>query len=245
MEKKWTTEQKKHLIEQLSDSSTALVCNALDFMGIEVPYMDETVRCMTPGLPPLVGEVVTIRLDSSTVGNKADADPYYKMLEDMSKSDIPKVVVVQTVGSDIRRECVAGDGMAKTMLSVGALGLVTDGGIRDIKDITNQGFKVFGLGHVVQHTPLVWSGLYEPVRIGGITVRTGDILHGDIDGVIVVPEESYPRITKACRINMDFEKKAHVILRQTGIPVPEKRGQVTRLVAEALKEIKESVDFEV
>ena len=118
----FTTEQKKRLIEQLSDSSTALVCNALDLLGIETPYMDETIRCMTPGLPELVGEVVTIRVDSSSIGNTPDASLYYKMLEDMSKSDIPKVVVIQTVGSDKRRECVAGDGMAKTMLSVGARG---------------------------------------------------------------------------------------------------------------------------
>ncbi len=241
----FTTEQKKRLIEQLSDSTTALVCNALDLLGIETPYMDETIRCMTPGLPELVGEVVTIRVDSSSIGNTPDASLYYKMLEDMSKSDIPKVVVIQTVGSDKRRECVAGDGMAKTMLSVGAKGLVTDGGIRDIKDVVNQGFSVFAMGHVVQHTKLVWSGLYEPVQMGGITVRTGDILHGDVDGVMVVPKECWGKIAKACRINMDFEKKAHVALRQSCFSIPERSALVTQYWNKALKDLENSEDFEV
>jgi 4-hydroxy-4-methyl-2-oxoglutarate aldolase len=238
MNQDWTALEKKSLIEQLADSATALVCNALDFLGIEVPYMDETVRCLTPGLPPLVGEAVTIRLDSSTPGSRADPELYYRMLEELSQSDIPKVVVVQTVGLDRRKECVAGDGMAKTMLSVGVLGLVTDGGIRDIRDIINQGFKVFGLGHVVQHTPLVWSGLYEPVQLGGITVRTGDIVHGDVDGVILVPRESWGKIAKACQVALDFEKKAHVVLRQSGIPIPVKREKVTQFWQEAANEIK-------
>lgn len=241
----FTTEQKKRLIEQLSDSSTALVCNALDLLEMETPYMDESIRCMTPGLPALVGEVVTIKVDSSSIGNTPDASLYYKMLEDMSKTDIPKVVIIQTIGSDKRRECVAGDGMAKTMLSVGAQGIVTDGGIRDIKDVVNQGFRIFAMGHVVQHTKLVWSGLYEPVQMGGITIRTGDILHGDVDGIMIVPKECWGTIAKACRVNMEFEKRAHVTLRQSGFPIPKRAEMVAQYWIEAKKEMEDSEDFGV
>jgi regulator of RNase E activity RraA len=231
---------KKRLIEQLTDCATALVCNAEDLLGIEVPYMDQTIKCLSPGLPPLVGEAVTIKLDSSTPGNKADAEPYFNMLDAMSKKDIPQVVVIQTVGIDKSRECAAGDGMAKTMISAGAVGLVTDGGIRDIKDILNQGFKIFGMGHVVHHAPYVWSGLYEPVQIGGITVRTGDIIHGDIDGMMVVPEKSWETIVEACCVTVDFEKKAHLVLRQSGLSIPDKRDKVQQLWREAVEAVKRS-----
>ncbi|RAV16661.1 RraA family protein [Paenibacillus contaminans] len=229
---------KKRLIEQLADSPTALICNAADLLGIEVPYMDQTVKCLSPGLPPLVGEAVTIKLDSSTPGNKADAESYFRMLDEMSGKDLPQVVIVQTVGAHKKRECAAGDGMAKTMISVGAAGLVTDGGIRDLKDILNQGFKVFGAGQVVHHTPYVWSGLYEPVQIGGITVRTGDIIHGDMDGMIVVPEESWDNIIAACQVTLDFEKKAHLVLRQSGLSVSSKKDQVKALWDAALADRK-------
>lgn len=218
----------KAIIEQLADSNTALVCNALDALGVppHTYYMDGTIRSLSPELPPLVGEAITIKLDSSSPGETAAVDDYWQMLEEIERSSLPRAIIVQTVGSDPNRECVMGDGMAKTFVSVGAVGLVTDGGIRDIAGIVDQAFRIFGRGPVIQHTPLRWSGLGEPVVIGGIAVRTGDLIHGDRGGCIVIPEEAHSAIVKACQLVSDFEKTAHVTLRQTGIRLPDKKKRV-------------------
>lgn len=231
----------KELIEQLEDSNTALVCNAIDALGLTPVhsfYMDGTIKSLSPGLPALVGEAITIKVDSSSPGGEEDEHAYWAMIEEISRSRLPRVVVVQTIGSDRNRECVAGDGTAKMLVSVGAAGLVTDGGMRDIQGIIDQGFRVFGSGAVVQHAALRWSALGEPVEIGGITIKAGDLIHGDSGGCIVIPEENHSAIVRACQYVLDFEKEAHVLLRQTGIPLQDKRAQLGRLAERHMGNIK-------
>ena len=228
------------LIEQLSDSETALICNALDTLRVaesQTYYLDRDIACHTPELPPLVGEAITICLDSSSPKETGDVEPYWQMLEEIEKSEVPRIVVVKTVGEDLRRECVMGDGMAKTFISVGAVGLVTDGAVRDLEGIVDQGFSVFCSGRVAHHTTLRWSKLGEPVTFGGITVSTGDLIHGDADGCIVIPEAAYSRIVPACDLVLEFEKRAHVLLRQSGISLAEKRSTMNRYVADLADKI--------
>ena len=230
------------LLEQLADSGTALICNALDALKISTPYFDGTISCLSPGLGPLVGQAVTIKLDSSSPGDAHEMDAFWRMVEEIEKSPLPRIIVVETTGADRYRECVMGDGLAKLFLSVGAVGLVTDGGMRDIQEIIDEGFKVFGLGPVVQHRAMRWSGLNETVRVAGNEVRTGDLIHGDRDGCIVVPEASFPKIVKACRIVMDYEKMSHSLLRQTGRPLTERlreREKAAKMRDERMLDIKD------
>lgn len=229
------------LIEELSDSDTALVCNALTALGLSSEhtyYMDGNICCLSPELPPLVGEAITVKLDSSSANNKANADVYWELLETIHSRELPQVVVVQTLGSNPRRECIMGDGMAKTMKAAGAVGLVTDGGMRDIPGIIDQGFNIFGLGPVVQHTVLQWSSLCEPVSVGGIIVKSGDLIHGDQGGCIVVPEENLTYIVEACNLVLSFEKEAHVLLRKTEIEINKKRTALGVLSAKLETDIK-------
>lgn len=215
------------LIEQLQDSDTALVANALNSLGFSQDhtlYLDGSIQCQTPGFRPLVGEVITVSLDCSSPGEKGKMDQYWDLLEEIQGKPHPVVVVVKSVGGDIKRACVAGDGMAKTMVSVGATGLVTDGGVRDLEGIVAQNFSVFASGLVIHHTPLRWSGLGAPVMLGGIEVKTGDLLHGNDGGCLVIPEPNWPYIAEACRIEQDKEKRSHLLMRQSGVSVAEKKA---------------------
>jgi 4-hydroxy-4-methyl-2-oxoglutarate aldolase len=245
-----TMVEKKKLIERLADSPSALICMAYDFMGLHVPCADWTVLDMTPGLPPMVGEAITITLDCSTPDDErkgaegGSKDLYTEMLVRMEKTDIPQVVVIQSLGEK-SSAAVAGDGMAKTFLAVGARGLITDGAIRDLDDVIKAGLKTFGGGRVPNHYSLHWSGLGDPVTVGGLTISTGDILHGDGDGVIVLPKEGWGKVVRACRYILDFEKSAHVNLRRTDIGILEKNRIVKEVLAPEYREkIRNIAEFE-
>lgn len=238
------TDIKQLLIEQLGDSSTALVCNAYDHVGLHAPFAGSDVKCFSPELPVLVGEAITLKLEAGTPDAKPDNSPYYDMLTLAGKTPVQKVIVIQTVG-DPKRSCIMGDGMAKAMLSAGAVGLITDGGIRDVDDILNQGFKVFASGCVVNHYALRFSALGEPVVIDGLEIKTGDLIHADKDGIITVPEAGWRKVVLACRLTLEFEKKAHVIMRQKGIPVMGKKQEITKLVKETAEKLRQSGDFEI
>ncbi len=220
------------LIESLQDSETALVCNALSALGHSEPHtyaMDGRIQCMTPDLPPLVGEAITIRIDTCTPEGDSQTDDYFAMMDAIEASELPRVIVVETVGPDPYRECVMGDGMAKGFIAAGAAGMVTSGGVRDLPGIIDQGFGVFAIARVIQHAALRWSGYGEPARVGGITVRTGDLIHGDSGGCIVIPEPNHRNIVEACRFVNDFEKQAHVMIRRTDLNAAQKRAGMDEL----------------
>lgn len=234
-------EKKRRLIEQLADSPTALICNAYSFMGHHAPCADWSIRCMTPDLPPMAGEAITIKLDCSTPDeeskyefedspNKGNA-LYYKLIEQLEGTDIPKIVVIESLG-DKSSSAVLGDGMAKIFRAAGAVGCITNGGVRDIHDICKSGLTTFGGGSVPNHFSLRWSDLGSPVTIGGLTIETGSLVHGDRDGVVVLPEEGWAAVVRACRYVVDFEKAAHVLFRNTSLTPQEKQAQVGQLADE-------------
>ena len=220
------------LIDSLRDSETALVCNALSALGHSEPHtyaMDGRIQCMTPDLPPLVGEAITIRIDTCTPDGGPANDAYVEMMDAIEASALPRVIVVETVGPDPYRECVMGDGMAKGFIAAGAIGMVTSGGVRDLPGIIDQGFGVFAIARVIQHAALRWSGYGEPVRVGGVTVRSGDLIHGDHGGCIVIPAPNHRRLVEACRLVNDFEKQAHVMIRRTDLDGARKRAGMDEL----------------
>ena len=121
--------------------------------------------------------------------------------------------------------------MAKSFVAAGGAGFVTDGGVRDMRGILDQAFPVFATAQVAQHADMRWSDLGEPVQVGGIEVRTGDLIHGDYGGCVAIPEANHPWIVEACSLVLDFEKRGHLILRRTDMPHRDKKALLDELVA--------------
>jgi RraA family protein len=100
----------------------------------------------------------------------------------------PGDVLVVDAKGDIYR-AIAGDfivGMAKTL---GIKGIVVDGVIRDLEGIKALDFPVFCKGTTVAASGKAGKGeLNVPISCGGVTISPGDLIIGDGDGVVVVPE---------------------------------------------------------
>jgi 4-hydroxy-4-methyl-2-oxoglutarate aldolase len=152
-------------------------------------YMGAQVRCLLPGLGTLLGYAVTCRGDSTTEGkDRREHTEVYRAIHAIQP--LPAVVVIGDDGdpSRIDLSCHAGEMMATTMKRVGALGLITDGGLRDIHEIRALGgFHYFGRGLVVAHGQPCIYDVGATVNIAGMEVRHGDLLHGDENGVTVIP----------------------------------------------------------
>ena len=84
---------------------------------------------------------------------------------------------------------VFGEVMCATYQAFGAVGLVTNGGGRDIDQVRETRFPIFTGSTICSHAycHLLHVGL--PVRVGGLTVNQGDLLHGDVNGVTSIPVE--------------------------------------------------------
>jgi regulator of RNase E activity RraA len=82
--------------------------------------------------------------------------------------------------------------MSTAMKYRGLSGAIVDGGVRDTPQITKLQFPVFSLGVVPSTTVnhFKFAGKNVPVTCAGVTVRAGDIIVADMDGVVVVPKEN-------------------------------------------------------
>ena len=80
----------------------------------------------------------------------------------------------------------------------GVAGLVIDGGVRDRDEQAALGFPVFSRGGTVRGTRKDVPGhLGVPVTVGGLVVRTGDLVVGDVDGIVVLPSDRVDAVLEA------------------------------------------------
>ena len=77
--------------------------------------------------------------------------------------------------------------MANVAKRVGAVGLVTDGGVRDVETVHDMGFQMFSVGLVPAHGNFGLDETMVPVEVGGVLVNHGDVVHADMNGVVVFP----------------------------------------------------------
>lgn len=147
-------------------------------------FMDASIKPISEDIK-LIGPAFTIRLP----GND-NAMLYYAM----KRAPKGSVVVIDRMG-DKRVACV-GEMVVRAAMSLGLAGIVVDGPNTDTKHIKDLGFPLFSTGRAsVTNTFKGVDGEYGiPVNCGGAVVCPGDIIYGDIDGVIIAPEDKFAEL---------------------------------------------------
>ncbi|MFC9128055.1 4-carboxy-4-hydroxy-2-oxoadipate aldolase/oxaloacetate decarboxylase [Streptomyces sp. NPDC057099] len=99
-----------------------------------------------------------------------------------------------------------GDVLANACQSKGLGGLITDTGVRDTEDLRALGFPVFSRSISIKGTVKETVGpMCEPVTVGGVLVRPGDVMRADADGVVVVRREDAAEVAAASQERIDTE----------------------------------------
>ncbi len=146
----------------------------------------------------LVGRAVTMRYlpvrpdlveAVQTLAKEGDWDYQYNVRagEDVKAGD----VIVVELGGMVDRATFLGDVTGIGMKMAGALGVIVDGGIRDLSEfLPMKDFPIYYRGAhasaMADQVGVQWNG---PIRLGGITVLPGDIIVADAEGVQVVPPQ--------------------------------------------------------
>jgi len=79
--------------------------------------------------------------------------------------------------------------MCTTYKSFGAVGLITSGAARDLDQVRRLGFPAFSNGAICSHGYSHIVDLHRTVRVGGLTIHPGDLMHADCNGVTTIPVE--------------------------------------------------------
>ena len=140
----------------------------------------------------IAGQALTVRLPDGENG---------AVLEAISKAKKGDILVIDAKGNTNR--AVAGDFVLSLAKGVEIQGFVVDGVIRDLAAVRELDFPVFSLGTTVAAGNKNGGGVVGvPVSVGGVTVRSGDFIIGDIDGVVVVPQEDVEKIADAAEVKV-------------------------------------------
>ncbi len=144
----------------------------------------------------MVGQALTVKV-SNPAGPVAGRDGYWAMWDALEQMPKPAVIVMQDISGAPHRCAYAGEVMATLATKLGAVGMVSDGGYRDIDEVHALGMHYFCPFAVVAHGNFAIQDVGQPVWIDGQRVATGDILHGDVNGIVIVPEETLDGLPKA------------------------------------------------
>ncbi|MGW6904352.1 4-carboxy-4-hydroxy-2-oxoadipate aldolase/oxaloacetate decarboxylase [Streptomyces sp. NPDC054940] len=99
-----------------------------------------------------------------------------------------------------------GDVLANACQSKGLGGLITDTGVRDTEDLRALGFPVFSRSISIKGTVKETVGpMCQPVTVGGVLVRPGDVMRADADGVVLVRREDVADVVTASQERVDAE----------------------------------------
>lgn len=182
---------------QSVDSPT--LANAIETFNVRdrtEGYIGGAVRCLFPDLGVMVGQALTVTVTNQP-GPVAGREGYWRMWEALAAMPKPAVLVMQDVSGSPSRCAYAGEVMATLAQRLGAVGMVSDGGFRDIHEVHALGMHYFASYVVVSHGNFSIVDVGVPVVLDGQRVETGDILHGDANGIVIVPAETLPGLPGA------------------------------------------------
>jgi 4-hydroxy-4-methyl-2-oxoglutarate aldolase len=211
------------LLKELSKYNTPTVANAFALLGKYDPslgFMGADVRSLTPQMGIKTGIAVTARLDTTSAGMDEPQDlfpAWLQMAEEAScNGEIPVIAVIEAVGPRPKHTVIIGDCMATLMRSVGVVGMVTNGSIRDIAGIRDVPLACWAYGLTPMHAALRWVGLNEPVFIDGVLVKPNDVIHADENGVIVLPPADLEAICKNIPVVVEKEARLFKAINEEG-----------------------------
>ena len=177
--------QSKDLVSTLEECYTGAVYDVLREKGMKNTILPHEIKSIDPS-KKIAGRIWTC---SGEIDESLDKDTtMLSWTEMLSKAPKDSVVVCQPNDGTIAH---MGELSAETLKYRGVRGYIVDGGCRDVDFILKLGFPVFCKYFTPSDVVCRWQvkTLGEPIKIGDLEIKSGDYVLGDIDGIVIIPNE--------------------------------------------------------
>lgn len=230
-------------LDTLRQFDTPTVSNVIELFQIRprsAGYTDGRIRACFPEFPAIVGYASTVTMRCAEPRAQG---PVYNSLDEQidafAELPGPPIVVFQDL-DDPAVAATFGEIMCTTYQAFGAQGLITSGAARDLDQVRRIGFPCFSNGVICSHGFSHIVDVHVPVRVGGLTVHPGALLHADCNGIVDIPHEIASDTAAACA---DFVACEAVVLDylKTGARDPKQFSDARKQMMSGISELSQRV----
>ena len=194
----------------LRSIDTPTVCNLIEMVAPErrgAGYTTVHLHCPFPDLPPMVGfaKTATIRT-RDPVSGPSYMHKRMEYLDYVAADPRPGVVLIQDLDDPPGHGAFWGEVQTNVHKALGCLGTVTNGSIRDITAVAPD-FRMLAGSVTPSHAFVHVVAFGIAVRIGGMDANSGDLVHADRHGAVVVPADKIDAMQRALERLMKQEER--------------------------------------
>jgi regulator of RNase E activity RraA len=206
----------------LRSIDTPTVCNLIEIVAPErrgVGYTASHLHCPFPDLPPIVGfaKTATIRSRDPVSGSNY-MQKRMDYLDYVAAAPSPSVVVIEDKDEPAGYGAFWGEVQTNVHKALGCLGTVTNGSIRDLSAVA-EGFQMLAGSIAPSHAYVHIVEFDLSVTIHSMEVQSGNLIHADRHGAVVVPVENIDAMAAALDGLMKREAKIIAAARAPGASV--------------------------
>jgi regulator of RNase E activity RraA len=213
-------------IRTLRGFSTPTLSNAIELFDRRPRnqgFMSPEIRCLFPELGTMVGHAVTARFTADQPAVRPGSR--YELWQHILTVPAPRILVLQDLDHPVGAGAFVGEVMATIHQRLGCVGVVTNGHVRDLDEVHALGFHFFAAGVCVSHSYVDLVDFGNPVKVGGLMVNTGDLLHGDKHGMLSIPKEIVPELPGAVAKIVEREQRILACCKSPQFDLEELRQQ--------------------
>jgi regulator of RNase E activity RraA len=198
-------------LDALRQFDTCMVANAIESFHVRLRntgFTNGRIRCVFEDARPMVGYAITARLRSGeppigggTFHDRAD------FWNGISKMPGPRVLVLEDMDDPPGRGAFLGDMHAAILKALGCVGYLTNGAVRELPSVRAMGIQVFAGSVAVSHAYAHIFEIGATINVGGMEVRPGTLLHGDLHGVLTIPTQIAAKVPAVADRLQRAEKK--------------------------------------
>jgi len=220
-------------LDALRQLDTCMISNAIETFDMRLRntgFADASIRCMFEDAPPMVGYAATARLRS---GEAPVAGRRFRDRTDWWNSILeipaPRIVVLEDMDQPAGVGAFVGDAHAAILMALGCVGYVTNGAVRELPGVHKLGLQLFAGNLTVSHAYAHIFDFGSTVKLGGLEVRPGVLLHGDRHGLLTVPREIAAEIPPVAARLRNTEQKVIDFCRSAEFSVDKLRQVIEEL----------------
>ena len=168
-------------------------------------YTDATIHCVYPEMGPKIGYVSTVVFCERS--EKFTGMGRWALPEHIDKTKKPVVLVAeQQFPPELdNRVGLFGEIMTTQYKAQGVIGVITNGPMRDIDAIKPLNFQYYSTGVTPGHGDFIVKAVGVPVKVGGMTVMPGDMVHMDMHGAVKFPADKLAEVLERAEKLLESE----------------------------------------